>query len=129
MEWIKSTHITCAILSLCGFFLRGIWMLRESDYLQARWVKVIPHVIDTLLLVTAIALVFKLQLPVLQQPWLMAKISALLIYISLGMIALRYGSTRKIRALAWFSAMLVYLYIVSIALSKSVWGPMVFIDI
>ena len=47
---VKHLHITCAVLSGSFFLLRGVWMLLESDALQRRWVKVVPHVVDTVLL-------------------------------------------------------------------------------
>jgi uncharacterized membrane protein SirB2 len=54
--------------------------------------------------------------------WLTAKIAALLLYIGLGMIALRFGKTGTVRLTAWVAAMLTAFYILSVALSKSPWG-------
>jgi len=56
------------------------------------------------------------------QPWLIAKLLALLAYIGLGMVALRYGGTRRIRGTAWLLALATAAYIVSVAFSKSAWG-------
>jgi uncharacterized membrane protein SirB2 len=114
---IKYLHITCVVLSYSLFMLRGIWMLRASTMLQLRWTKIVPHIIDTVLLISAIALAYQLALSPLSTPWLMAKIIALLLYIVLGTIALKRGKTRNIRLTAWLAAQLVFIYMVSVALT------------
>lgn len=117
---VKHLHITCAVLSGSFFLLRGVWMLLESDALQRRWVKVVPHVVDTVLLTTALTMVFwSAQYP-LVQPWLTAKVLALLAYIVLGTIALKRGQTKGTRTAALVAALAVFAYIVLVALSRQV---------
>ena len=58
---LKIIHITSAIFSYILFTIRGLWMMQASPKLQLRWVKILPHVIDTILLVSAIALVTMIQ--------------------------------------------------------------------
>ena len=122
MGVLKSTHVICAALSFAGFFVRGIWMIVDSPKLQQRWVKTSPHVIDTLLLVSAVMLAVQWRISPFNHDWLMAKIIALLIYIAAGMVALRFGQSKTIRVSAWFFGLLVFTYIVSVAVSKSIWG-------
>lgn len=122
MAWVKSIHVACAYLSLLGFFVRGLWMLADSPLLQSRRVKVTPHVIDTVLLLSAIVLAVNWPGALVDQPWLLAKISALLLYIGLGLVALRFGRTKRLRAVAWLAGLLVFAYILSVAFSKSVYG-------
>ena len=115
---VKHLHITCAVLSGSFFLLRGVWMLLESDALQRRWVKVVPHVVDTVLLTSALTMVFwSAQYP-LVQPWLTAKVLALLAYIVLGTIALKRGQTKATRTAALVAALAVFAYIVLVALSR-----------
>lgn len=121
-ESLKLIHASCAFISIAGFGLRGYWMASDHPLLQHRAAKVLPHFIDTLLLVSAITLLLILHLSPLEQPWLIAKILALFIYIGLGMVALRFGRTRKIKMIAWLLALLTAGYIVSVAYSKSPWG-------
>ncbi len=118
MEIIKLIHITSAFLSISGFITRGIWMINESDYLQKKWVKVLPHIVDTLLLLSAITLAINLSVNPFEQFWLLSKIIALFVYIGLGMVALRFGKTLLQRKIAWFVAILVFIYIVFVAISK-----------
>lgn len=50
--------------------------------------------------------------------------SGLVIYIVLGMVALKRGRTRGIRITAAFSAAVVLAYIFGVAATKSTWGPL-----
>jgi uncharacterized membrane protein SirB2 len=121
-EGLKHLHMGCAFLSIAGFTLRGYWMLIDSPLLRRRPARVLPHIIDTLLLASAVGMLFIWQLSPLQSDWLIAKIIALLLYIGLGMVALRFGKSRKTRVNAWLLALLAAAYIVSVAYSKSPWG-------
>lgn len=116
---IKYIHIFCVLLSYTLFFIRGLWMLRDTPVLQQRWVKVLPHIVDTALLLSAITLAVQLSISPFAAPWLMVKIIALLLYIALGTVALKRGKTKKVRAIAWLSAQLVFIYIVSVALTHN----------
>ena len=53
---IKHLHVTCVILSGLGFGLRGAWMLMDSPRLQHRLARTLPHVVDSLLLGSALTL-------------------------------------------------------------------------
>lgn len=116
---LKIIHIASVILSYLLFFLRGVWMMRNPANLQQRWVKILPHAIDTVLLSSAIALAVIIQQNPLNDSWLTAKVAGLLIYIGLGMVALRFGKTRTIKISAWIAAQCVFIYIVLVALTKS----------
>jgi uncharacterized membrane protein SirB2 len=118
----KAMHEICALASFLLFFVRGVWMLRESPQLSRRWVKILPHAIDTLLLASAIALTLMLREYPLTDAWLSAKLVGLLVYIGLGLVALRYGKNRGVRAVAWIGALAVFLYIVSVALAHDPLG-------
>jgi len=116
---LKHIHLTCVALSGAGFLLRGFWMLRDSSILQARWVRVLPHIIDTGLLVSAIALaVMSLQYPI-AQGWLTAKVIGLLAYIGFGTMALKRGKTKAQRTLYLVLALLTFAYIVGVALTRN----------
>jgi len=116
---LKYFHISCVLLSYTLFFLRGVWMLRAASILQRRWVKVVPHIVDSALLLSAVTLAFQLSISPFASPWLMAKIIALLLYIVLGTYALKRGRTKNIRLAAWISAQLVFIYIVTVALAHN----------
>lgn len=116
---LKYLHVGCVALSAAGFVLRGAWRLQGSPMLRRFWVRLAPHVVDTVLLASAIALsVLSGQYP-LQQNWLTAKVLGLIVYIVLGAIALRRGRTPAIRLAAFCGALLVFAYIVAVAAAKS----------
>ncbi|MBI3186358.1 MAG: SirB2 family protein [Gammaproteobacteria bacterium] len=116
---LKSIHIGCVVLSISGFILRGIWMMNASALLQHSLTRRLPHIIDTLLLASALIMAYLSSQYPIQQPWLTAKLFALLVYIGLGMVALRFGKTAKIRVLAWLLAVLVFFYIVLVAITRN----------
>lgn len=116
---LKHFHMTCAACSGGFFLVRGAWMLGDSRMLLQRWVKTLPHIIDTLLLGSAIWLAaWSHQYPV-QMPWLNAKIIGLLVYIVLGSIALKYGRSKPVRVAAFVGALATFAYIVSVAVTKN----------
>lgn len=119
---LKHLHLTTVALSLCLFVLRGIWMLVESPQLQRIWVRVVPHVIDAVLLASAIGLAVILHQYPFVHGWLTAKVLGLILYIILGSIALKRGSTQSIRGAAWIAALAVFGYIVSVAVTRSPLG-------
>jgi uncharacterized membrane protein SirB2 len=117
---IKHLHMTCAAISGSFFILRGIWKMRDSAMLQQRWVRITPHLVDTLLLASALTLAFWSGQYPFQQNWLTAKLLALLAYIAFGTIALKRGKTPLIRAWAFAAAIFTFAYIVAVALSRQV---------
>lgn len=121
---LKWLHVGAVILSGCGFVARGALMLRASPLLATRFVRVAPHVVDSVLLAAAVGLVVLARLSPLAQPWLAAKIVALLAYIALGAVALRRGRSRRARMLAFVGALLVFAYIVATALQRDPSWPL-----
>jgi uncharacterized membrane protein SirB2 len=114
----KHIHITCVALTGSLFLLRGIWALRQSAALQARWLRILPHLVDTALLASAVTMaVLSRQYPFVQD-WLTAKVLALAVYIALGTIALKPGRGSAVRGSAFFGAIATFAYIVGVAITK-----------
>jgi len=119
---LKHFHITCVVLSGAGFALRGWWSIRASVLLQAVLVRRLPHVIDSCLLGSAIALAWMSGQYPLVHGWLTAKVLGLLAYIGLGLLALKPARPRGVRLAAFAAALTVFSYIVSVARSKDPLG-------
>ncbi|MDO9221439.1 MAG: SirB2 family protein [Thiobacillus sp.] len=115
---LKQLHLSTIALTLALFVLRGFWMMRESPQLQARWVRIVPHLNDSLLLASGISLAVLTRQYPLVNGWLTAKFFALILYIVLGTIALKRGRTRGQRIAAWFAALLVFSYMVMVAITR-----------
>jgi uncharacterized membrane protein SirB2 len=116
---LRQVHITCAILSIAGFTVRGVLMLRDSPLLQSRMARIAPHVVDTVLLGSAVALAWQSGQYPFAQNWLTAKVLALLAYIVLGTVALKRGRTKGVRAIAFAAALAAVFYIVAVALTRN----------
>ncbi|HET7371640.1 MAG TPA: SirB2 family protein [Gammaproteobacteria bacterium] len=115
---IKLFHMTCVGLSVSLFAARGIWVLATGRGLW-RPLKVVPHIIDTLLLASGITLAFYIrQFPFVNSDWLTAKIVGLIAYIALGVWVFRGRQSRGARWVVWTAAVTVFGYIVSVAVTK-----------
>ena len=121
-EWLKLLHVGCAFASLSGFTLRGYWKLTDNPLLARRLTRVLPHCIDTLLLASAVGMLVIWRTSPLEFDWLLAKLVALMVYIGLGMVALRFGRTARGRTVAYTLALASGLYILSVAYTKSAAG-------
>jgi len=97
-------------------------MLLDHPLLTHKIVKILPHIIDTALLTSAIYLAFNINQYPFVDGWLTAKLLALLAYIGLGIIALGRGKTKRIRLVALILAILTFSYIVSVAMTHNPLG-------
>ena len=116
---LKGFHITLAYLTAAGFVLRGFWSVLESPLRNARWVRVVPHVIDTALLVLGVMLALRIGAS-LTDPWLAAKMTALLAYIGFGVLTLR-APTRRLKIFGFAAALLTLVYLFAVAFTRSPW--------
>ncbi|MFZ5560961.1 MAG: SirB2 family protein [Pseudomonadota bacterium] len=116
---VKQIHVG-AVLASGGFFLlRGLLMMQESTLLNGKFFRVVPHVIDTVLLLAAIVLlVYMGALPA----WVQVKIAALFVYIFLGVLAFRLARGYGRRVFCFFMALGVFAFILSVAITRQPWG-------
>jgi uncharacterized membrane protein SirB2 len=119
---LKALHVGCVIASISGFALRGALMLLDSPLLQARFARIAPHVVDTLLLASALWLAALIGQYPFVQGWLTAKVLGLVAYIVLGSVALKRARSKPVRAAAFALALLAAAYIVSVALTRDPLG-------
>ncbi|TGD72770.1 regulator SirB [Mangrovimicrobium sediminis] len=124
---LKIFHSTCALLSIGGFAVRGYWAVSDNPRRNAKLVRVLPHVVDTLLLATAIGMLVIWQVSPFAMPWLGAKLVALVVYIGLGVVTMRIAKTPSGRKAAYTGALLTAAYILSVAVTKSALGPLQFL--
>lgn len=127
---LKWTHVTAVSVSFIGFAARGIGALRGRDWVRHRLARVLPHLVDTVLLLSALGMLWVLHLAPWSLPWLRAKLVGLVGYILLGVVALRPRigtrafTPRAVRLGSWLAALLVFGYIVSVALTKNPRGAL-----
>ena len=112
---IKNIHLAFAMLTTIGFCVRGVWMMTESSMLQKKLVKVLPHIVDTTLLISGVTLVVMSG----QYPWVAAwvgmKIALLVAYVVLGTFALKRGKNKQIRTVFFAVSILILLALFAVA--------------
>ena len=116
---VRTLHITCAGLSIALFSARGLMQIGGIDWRRWRWLRIAPHLNDTVLLGAAVALAWLSGQYPLALPWLTAKVLGLLLYIGAGRIALRTDVCATTRLLAFVGALVSVGYIVGVALTRS----------
>jgi uncharacterized membrane protein SirB2 len=122
-DW-KLLHQGAVALSITGFIARGLGAFAGAAWVRGRAARTVPHAVDTVLLGSALVLAWMLRLTPGAAPWLVAKIAGLLLYIGLGMLALRPGRPLTLRIGAWLAALLCIGWIVSVALTKNPLGAL-----
>jgi uncharacterized membrane protein SirB2 len=116
---LKHLHLTTVAITIVLFLFRAALMLWWSKGLRWRWVRIVPHVNDTLLLLSGIGLMLQIQQYPFVQHWLTAKLLALLAYILLGTVAIKRGRSRRIRIQALIAALLSLGYLIAVARTHS----------
>lgn len=112
---IKWIHVVAVLTSGSLFAFRGIAMLAGARWYMAAPLRYLSYAIDTVLLTAAMMLATMLHQYPFVQAWLTAKVLLLVVYVILGSLALTRGTTRATRARAFVAALLVFLFIISIA--------------
>ncbi|HYL17640.1 MAG TPA: SirB2 family protein [Burkholderiales bacterium] len=102
--------------------------------MRHRLARTVPHLIDTVLLLSALGMLWVIHFSPWALPWLRAKISGLVLYVALGVLALRPTGAgraprgRMVRLGVWLGALAVFGYIVSVALTKSPRAALVWVQ-
>lgn len=113
---IRNVHLWAVTLSISLFVARAGLMLARSSRLDAWWLRYPPHVIDTVLLTSALMLTTIIGQYPFVNGWLTAKVLGLVAYVVLGSIALKRGRTFRTRSWALAGALASVAFIVSTAL-------------
>jgi uncharacterized membrane protein SirB2 len=113
--------MSLAVISILGFMVRGALANNQHPLMQQCWVRIIPHINDSLLLLAAVYLAWTIQANPFVQPWLMAKIVALLVYIALGTIVIKQKGSKRMTWLCYTLAILFFTYIGWVATAKTAW--------
>jgi uncharacterized membrane protein SirB2 len=115
---VKHIHLSIIVISVLLFVLRFIWTISQSQMMEKKWVKIVPHVVDTLLLLSALTLCVLVSQYPFVDAWLTEKILGLLMYILMGTIALKIGKTGFMRAVGFVGALSWLAFIAVIAVTK-----------
>jgi uncharacterized membrane protein SirB2 len=108
-----------ALITLLFFLVRAFWAFQGSAMLQKKWVRICPHIIDTLLLLSAIGLVVEIHAYPGFHQWLTAKLLGLVAYILFATLTLKKAKNAQQRALFFFLTLVSFGYIVAVAITKN----------
>lgn len=120
---LKHIHLTFVVLSFLVFFIRGIGLFMNSPLLHKKISKILPHIINTIMLVSGVVLAVHLGMKPGEQPWLIAKIVGLVFFVIIGIAVFKVKKSVVSKVL-WLDALLIFIYIVSVAITKN---PMPFL--
>ncbi len=118
---IKHLHLLTVAISIALFVLRFFWKCRNSSMLQKRWVKITPHLNDTVLLISGIVLIYITHFYPFspQGTWLTEKLFGVLLYIGLGHIALSKRDKKPVvRWCAFIAALFCLALVIKLAMTK-----------
>ncbi len=114
----KHLHMTLAVLSISLFTLRFIWTFANSSKLEAKWVKIAPHIIDTLLLIFGVVMAVQYSINPIEKLWLGEKLLAVVAYIFTGYFTLKLARNKPMQIIGYLGAMGWVMLIVRLAMSR-----------
>jgi len=114
----KHLHMTLAVLSISLFTLRFIWTLANSSRLQAKWVKIAPHIVDTLLLTFGVVMAVQYAINPIEQLWLGEKLLAVVAYIFTGYFTLKLARNKPMQIIGYLGAMGWVMLIIRLAMTR-----------
>jgi len=114
----KHLHMTLAVLSISLFTLRFVWTLANSAKLQAKWVKITPHIVDTFLLTIGVIMAVQYSMNPIEQLWLGEKLLAILAYIFTGYYTLKLARNKLMQIIGYLGAMGWVMLIVRLAMTR-----------
>ena len=114
---LKTLHLIFILISLSSFIGRVIISELKPAVLEIKIIKIAPHIINFILIVSGIALIFQGNWFTSEYSWIIAKIIALLAYIFLGIMTLKLKGQNK--WLAFTGALLCVTYIGIVAVTKN----------
>ncbi|TKB44146.1 SirB2 family protein [Thalassotalea mangrovi] len=117
MELVKSAHFTLAMISILLFSYRFVLLMRNPKKLSQKWLKILPHVIDTILLLTGITLMVSLSLYPGEHDWMLEKLLALVAYIFTGFYTLKWARTDAMKYLGYLGALGWFILIIKLAMT------------
>lgn len=115
---VKHTHLTLMLISVSFLIIRVLASTQNAQWLAQKWAKIAPHVIDTLLLISAVTLMMSISQYPIVNDWLSAKVVALIAYIVLGTLALKGNKSAVTKILFLLLALSVIGYMIAVAVTK-----------
>lgn len=107
-----------AVLSVTLFTIRFLLLLKRPEALQNKFLKVFPHVIDTILFILGIVMMVQFSFYPTTQPWMAEKLLAVCAYIYTGYFTLKKARNNAMRWFGFFASLGWMVLIARIAMTK-----------
>ncbi|GMM70386.1 SirB2 family protein [Alteromonas gracilis] len=114
----KHLHLTAVGLSILFFIFRFVWSQLDANALSKKWVKILPHIIDTVLLGSAVWLCIILSQYPFVNAWLTFKVIGVILYIVFGLFALKKAKTTSSKWAFFIAAIGVLMATAMVAVTK-----------
>jgi len=112
---VKYVHIVAVSVTFALFFVRGLWVLRSYPSPQEAWVRYLPHLVDTVLVVSALVFLWDARNLGWPGQWFTVKLALIAVYAILAIAVLKFARRLGIKVITWIAALLVFLFVTTIA--------------
>lgn len=104
---LKHTHLLAIALSAILLSIRYALIMANSPKTEIKALKIMPHAVDTVIIVSGIALVFFMGfIPFTGgSEWFTEKVTCILAYFALSFFTVRVAKGKLIRTFAFFGAL------------------------
>ena len=113
-------HKLAVLTSIVVFFARGLGLIYNREWVKRKPVKIVPHIVDTLLIASAIGIVVVTPFA-FSEPWILLKLIGVLVYVVLSAVVFKIAQSRVQRALFWVLNLAVLFFLVAVAVEKQAW--------
>jgi len=120
--FLKYLHIVSVAASFALLFVRGLWVMQSYPDSNEKWVRVLPHVVDAVLVLSAVAMLAMSPLGGWPGDWLTVKLALVVVYAMPAFYLFRGARALATKILAWLLALLVLLFIATIAVLRNPLG-------
>lgn len=123
--FLKYVHIVCVAASFALFFVRGLWIIRSYPRSEEAWARILPHAVDTALLISALWLLYLWPQKGWPGDWLTVKLVLIAVYVALAYYVFHVARGLVIRMAVWVLALLVFLFVTTVAVLQNPRGILV----
>lgn len=119
--FLKYLHIICVAAAFALFFVRGLWLMQSYPESQEKWVRLLPHGVDGLLLLSGVAVLAMLPKG-WPGDWLTVKLALIVVYAALALYLFRRAQALASKLVLWLLGMLLFLFLTTIAVLHHPFG-------
>jgi uncharacterized membrane protein SirB2 len=113
--FLKYLHVVAVATTFALFFVRGLWLMQSYPESQEKWVRALPHIVDGVLVLSALGILITSPLKGWPGEWLTLKLLLAVVYFALVLLLFRWARTLTTKILIWLPTLVLFLYITTVA--------------